>query len=79
MKFKPPKFNVGDIIKSIPSNTVVNLDEPDIKIFGHHEGVIVGIKDTGRGEVVYEITYFDPEAADALYLYPYEMEKLNDS
>jgi hypothetical protein len=79
VKFKPPKFNVGDIIKSIPSNTVVNLDEPDIKIFGHHEGVIVGIKDTGRGEVVYEITYFDPEAADALYLYPYEMEKLNDS
>jgi len=77
MRFKPPKFKVGDIIKSIPSNTVVNLDEPDIKIFGHHEGVIVGIKEAARGEVIYEITYFDPEAADAPYLYSYEMEKLN--
>jgi hypothetical protein len=55
------------------------LDEPDLNIFGHHEGIIVGIKEAARGEVIYEITYFDPEAADALYLYSYEMEKLNDS
>lgn len=79
MKFEPPKFKVGDIIKSVPSNTVLNLEEPNVKLFGYNDGVVVGIRDTGYGEIVYEITYFDPEAADAPYLYSYEMEKLNDT
>lgn len=72
-------FKVGDIIRSIPTNAPLSLDDPESKILGNWEGVIVAVRDIGLGEVNYEVKYFDSEATDAPFLFEFEMVKLNDS